>query len=99
MGHYNYKIKKHTRKIIIYCEQKFIVVQTGATATVSTLATVVGQPNTPTKERHCQCKFGSLFQNSAIQGITLQTAQCNLQKFLLLQHATIFPQKILLMIN
>jgi len=50
MGHYNYKIKKHTRKIIIYCEQKFIVVQTGATATVSTLATVVGQPNTPTKK-------------------------------------------------
>lgn len=29
-------------------------VQTGATATVSTFATVVGQPNTPRKERHRQ---------------------------------------------
>ena len=28
--------------------------QTGATATVSTLATVVGQPNTPRKEGHYQ---------------------------------------------
>ena len=35
--------------------KKLSSIQTGATATVSTFATVVGQPNTPTrkKERNC----------------------------------------------